>query len=454
MKQYTTTELLRSAIDKPQLFNELPKEGFNEIENYLIDQFKAQRQQTDKPTLKSVLRHIQSIEERADVIKSIQDLALGITKIEPLDNAEWDLALNEVLIDARNYIFRKIFELLQTNADEKSIQQLQRRLAKINDVQSNNRYSNPISATDYDKLQEYEVEELSSTIEWLNSNNVKFRKKDLYSLIAHTNGGKTVVSTWIALQLAKAGNSVLYLAQEESRTDTLRRVYQACLGLTKQQYIDMSKERLEYLFNNYISMEGFGRFDVAEWPGIKVDELMNKVDDIEEEAEIKYDAVFIDYSRHISSSRKSNANWEAIGQVFEELKNWAMLSNRVVFTAVQLNRESSAKFINRQEGVSAPLMDVTDVAGAYEATHWCQYILGVSFDPADSKPQAEAKPSDTKGTFRFQVVKQKHGDLGFGDVQPYRFLETMHLDHINLDATVDLPAGLTEEEALRDMPRH
>lgn len=447
MKEYSTTELLRTAISKPSLFDELPKESFNEYEKYLIDTFKQQLKVTDKPTLKSVVRHIQSNEERIDVTTNITNLAKDIANTETLDHAEWDLAMNECLIDARNNIFRQIFSLIQDQADQKNIQQLERRLVKLNDIQNSNRYKRPLSVTDYDKLQEYEVEELKSSINWLNKHGVKFRKKDLYALIATTNGGKTVIATWMALQLSKEGHNILYLAQEESRTDTLRRVYQATLGLTKHQYQQLTAEQLQYRFDQYIQIEGFGRFDVVEWPGISVSRLTQEVDDIEEDLDFKYDAVFVDYSRHVSTTRKSNANWEAIGKVFEELKTWAMLTNKVVFTAIQLNKDSSKKFVNREQNQAPPLMDVTDVSGAYESTHWCQYIWGLNFDPAtDTKSAEEAQPNDTKGTFRFQVVKQKHGDLGFGDVQYYSFLESMDLREIDLSFnalsnTPDAPDG-------------
>lgn len=449
MKNYTQAELLRTCINKPQLFYDLPTEAFDGPTNYLIDRFKQQAKLIDKPTLHSIVREIIKTEENVKTREDIINLTKQIQEAEVLDSAQLDLAIHEVLIDAKHTIFKRIAILIEAGADDQSLQQLQRRLTKLQDTNKKERYLRPIGVTDYDKLQEYEVEELVSTIKWLNDNNVKFRKKDLYALIAHTNGGKTIVSTWMALQLSKAGHSVLYLAQEESRTETLRRVYQACLGLTKHQYENMSKERLEYLFNQYIEIEGFGRFDVVEWPGISVSRLIQEVDEIEEEMNFKYDTVFIDYSRHISTTQKSNANWEAIGKVFEELKTWAMLTNKLVFTAVQLNRESSAKFINRPAGQPAPLMDVTDVSGAFESTHWCQYIWGISFDEGVSRTAAEARPTDSKGTFRFQVVKQKHGDLGFGDIQSYRFLETMDLEPINLDINniADLlPEGPSLEE--------
>lgn len=426
MNTTNNLEIIRTCLELPNNLSRIALESFTPHQQRIVNTLKSQLSITPKPTLRSAIRSILDGETKQEVIHEYQHITREIGSLEPLDQASFDVALVKNYTEAKLELHRQIVSITQLDPnDTKNVQKLERRIQQIIDQTQIRSRHLPISSDDYEAIEEHEVECLKTHIEWLESHDVHFRKGDLHALIATTNGGKTVVSTWIATQLVKGGYNVLYLSQEESPSDTHKRHHYSLLHMSRHEYEQLPSESVKTRFDMYKGTSNYGKFYVAEWPGISVEDLQLEVDNCETIFDTVFDAVFIDYSRHLTSRKKSNSNWESVANIFEKLKIWASDSKKVIFTAIQLNREASDKIMNGEGKIRT-----TNVAGAYEATMWCQMLLGVirHDNPLAMQTHPEDRNHDfIRGRFNMQIVKLKHGNLTEGDEHDFQWTESMNL---------------------------
>jgi hypothetical protein len=427
-------QLLKKAITNNTLDN-LPEEAFTNEELLILIEAKRQAKKlTVQPTLKSIASELlksRPVTEHEEIKLTIQ----SISKAQDLDKAQYQLTLFRAKTAAKFNIVKKITMLYQTNKAHEA-QDLESRLYELNQNQED-QLQEPINAMQWELFERAEMEEIRIQIDWFNDNNVPFKKKVLYSFIATTNGGKTIIKTWLGVMMIRSKHNVLYLAQEEPRLDTFRRVQQAILGLTEDEYAEQTKVSFEEVgkrFNQVCQEKDYGLFSAVEWPNVKISQLKRKI----ETSEIKYDVVIIDYGKLVETdSAKRNAQeWERIGIIFKELKAMAMELNICVVTSIQLNRESSMA-LNREGTVP----DLTSVAGAFEATHHANYIWSVKLDYTNVEV---TKTANTQlGTFTLYVQKQKYGNLRKGDSMAFTWTaDHMLVQNPNYNAAPEITLGI------------
>ena len=421
--------LIKTGLIQDTILYQIPSEILDPIEVDFINCYKLQKLITDKPTLKTIAQELLPTHKDPATVKAL--LAVLI-KAEELSKAEWEIALFKARSQATNKLIQQLAVL--DDDDQKGRSQILTRileLGKSKDVQ----YMDPINATQWEELCKAEEEEINVSIDWFNKNDVALKKKVLYAFIATTNGGKTILKTWFAHKIIEAGKNVLYLAQEEPKEDTIRRIHQISLGITESQYIDQTKDGFKPVRDRYVehaNKHGYGEFLVAEWAGIKIDSIAEWLKTYAEQHETKIDAVIIDYGKLVETSmpKKNSQEWERIGLIFAELKQLAMKLNIAVITSIQLNRESSQKLV--KDGTMA---DLFDVAGAFEATHHVNYCWSVRLEGKLADDIDYNDINSTQGLYTLQVQKQKYGKLRKGDRRSFHW----HTDHSLQEVMVDIP---------------
>lgn len=428
--------LLKRAITNQQL-DSLPEEAFSEAELIILLNGKHQtRRLTVKPTVRSIASEILST--RPELEHGPIKLALqNIIQAPDIDEAQFELLLFKARTKAKWNIVKKI-EAIYSTGNPEDAEQLELRLYELNQ-QKQDQLQKPINAEQWDKLEKAEQDEIMIGIDWLQENNVPFKKKVLYAFIATTNGGKTIIKTWFAIMFMKAGQNILYLSQEEPREDTIRRVYQTCLGLTEQEYAERTQDGFEELGKQFIEMsqqKGWGKFFAVEWPNIKISHLKKRIKEFKQDHDVELDACFIDYGKLVDIDTRSNQEWERIGTIFKEFKGMAMELNICVITSIQLNRESSMA-LNR-EGTTP---DLTSVAGAFEATHHANYIWSVKLQYNEVEGTRTANTA--LGTFILTVQKQKYGMLRQGDSKAFTWTaDHMLVENNNYNTAPEITLGI------------
>lgn len=428
----TKLDLLKTGFSQGSIFTEIPQEILDPIELDIIKEYWKQKSHTDNPTLRSVLSILIEDVEQRDAYKTI---AQEISKARKLDHAEVDIALMRLRTQAQ----RKLFEQIHTSMDNPDIDLSAyiERLSQLNNKKTE-QLQIPVNAKHWDKLQKAEEEEIWLFLDWLTQNNVPIKKKVLYSFIATTNGGKTILKTWFAHHLIRTGANVLYLAQEEPYSDTIRRIHQCTLGLTEPQYAERTRESFEQIgeqFNKIAEEKGYGNFYVAEWPGVRVSSIEEYIKQHTAKTDEKIDALIVDYGKlvEVDSSKKNAQEWERIGLIFKELKQLAMKLNIAVITSIQLNREASKALIERSQ-----TPDLHDVAGAFEATHHANYVWSVMLRQQSVDNIDFNDVNSILGTYTLTVQKQKYGNLRKGDSKTFRWTTDHNLTEINID-DIEIP---------------
>lgn len=438
-------DLIKTAFKEPTIFKDLPEECLDGIEIQIIKEYYKQTKFISEPSLKTVIKELNTPELEG----ALRGFVSQISKASVLTPAETELALFKLRTQAQFKVVEQMY-LLQQNekASDKDFEELNERLQELKNKKAE-QLDLPVNAKQYDKLQRAEEEEIWLNIDWLKNNEVPIKKKVLYSFIATTNGGKTILKTWFAFKLIEVGQNVLYLAQEEPYSDTIRRIYQTALGITESQYKEKTKETFEDVGKEFTKLSeerGYGNIYVAEWPGVKVSKIKEYLKRHKKDHEENIDALIVDYGKLVEtdSPKKNSQEWERIGLIFKELKELAMKSNIAVITSIQLNRESSKALV--EKGQTA---DLFDVAGAYEATHHVNYCWSVKL----TYPDAEGlefdlnNPNTIKGKYELTVQKQKYGNLRKGDSREFTWLSDHSLDEITItdmdmtDAVAELNAA-------------
>ena len=421
-------ELLKAAFKNANLFREIPHEILDDLEKTVVSEWYKQSKLIDTPTLQSV-----SIGLATKSIQGAGPLLQMISDAKDIDMASQQVALMGLKTRAQSKIIQQLAILDTENGSNADTDVLYKRLQELSE-QKDMQVSLPVNAKNYSALVRAEESEIYTMISWLTDNKVPIKKKVLYSFIATTNGGKTILKTWFSYELLRVGQNVLYLAQEEPYSDTIRRIHQAALGLTETQYEEITKDGFDEVGKQFTEMSdrmGYGNFYAVEWPGVKISSIRQYLKRHKEEHGETIDAVVVDYGKLVETSNpnKNFAEWERIGHIFKELKEMAMKEDVVVVTSVQLNRESSK--LMKDKGTTAGLYDV---AGAFEAMHHVNYCFSVRLKilPTDMLSINYNDRDRILGFYTLSVVKSKYGNLKEGDAGNFKWLANHTLEHAKL----------------------
>ena len=425
--------LIKTGLTKEVILHQIPLEILDPLEIDFIDCYKQQKLITDKPTLKTIAQELMATHTDKPAMKLLLR-ALADTK--ELSQAEWEIAI----FKCRSQAVTKLVMQFSTldDEDKKGRSKLTLRIMELSKAKEN-QYHDPINATNWEALVHAEEEEIYIAIDWLERNNVPLKKKVLYAFIATTNGGKTIIKTWFATKIVEKGKNVLYLALEEPYSDTIRRIYQTALSITESKYKELTKDTFQIVGERYAKHakdNGYGQIHVAEWGGIKIDTIADKIKEFREVKGIEIDALIIDYGKLVETSnpRKNSQEWERIGNIFQELKSLAMEQKIIVMTSVQLNRDASQKLTE-----NGTMADLHDVAGAYDAMTHTNYCFSVRLQGKAGEDIDYDNPECSQGMYTLMVQKQKYGMLRKGDQRHFHWNTAHQLQESMVDQ-IEIPS--------------
>ena len=415
--QIEINSLIKTSFRSQTLVNQIPEICLDPLQLRLVLEMKLQIKQGITPSIESVTRSLMSSIQQIDK-KPLLSLIQAISKSGLLDRPSQQLQLIAARIKAQ----RKLVQLLSQieEDDHKEAAAIWKELDQIRNVDLEAR-PEPISARDWRKLERIEHDEVNLMIDWFRDNGVTIKKKVLYAFITMTNGGKTILKTWMAFELMRVGQNVLFLAQEEPYQDTIRRIHQQALELSEKEYAVETKDGFDNVGKRFEAMskeKGWGQIWVVEWPGISIEALKQEVLTLEEEQEVTIDGLVIDYAKLVQTDNKSTQEWERLGKIFTELKQLAMENNKWIFTSMQLNRDATKQMLERGR-----MPNLSDVAGAYDATHACNYVIA-----AVLKTEENRALEGVRGTFTLSVQKEKYGDLRLGDNMQFQWTDDHSLN--------------------------
>jgi len=407
-------QILKASFKNYDLITRIPTECLDAYQFRICSEIEKQLQANVDATLQSVARSIAD-ELKPELKPEFLKLIKAIHDASDIDTATQTLQLQA----ARTIAISKTVKLLAVLDDEahKEKVQLYKRLDELRET-SIEYFAKPISAKDYTALQKLEQEQVTLAIDWFTKNGVTINSKVVYAIITMTNGGKTIIKTWLAFELIKQGQNILFLAQEEPYQDTIRRIHQMALGLSEDQYTMITKEGFDVVgqqYNKVAEARGYGDIYVVEWSAITTRDLKQQIEKLEKEEATRIHGVVIDYAKLIDTKTKTSQEWERIGKVFQEIKTLAMEMNKYFITSIQLNREASQKMMRQGQ-----TPDITDVAGAYEAVQHVNYAIAAKLTISDLRDEVMTDQT-ILGSFELSIQKQKYGRLKTGDSKRFQW---------------------------------
>lgn len=404
-------QLLKAAAKHPELFLDIPLECLDPIQQQIVHTWLQQEKNQTTVSYQSVLRQLQA-ELKPEEFAQVRLCVSQISQAGVIDRSSQEWCLDQLREKAKYKLFQQLATIdPKEKGADKTAAYILNRIGELME-ELNNRLQEPISASNWQAIVKPEEEEIWSGIDWLDEADVPFKKKVLYSLIATTNGGKTVLKTWLAMQLVKNGANVLYLAQEEPYQEVIRRCHQIALNIDETEYKTLTQDGYELVgtrFNKKSAELNWGQLYATEWTGKTVDYISNWLKRHNREGGDLIDVLVVDYAKllGLKDEKRNQQEWERIGKIFADLKKLAMEHNIVVITSLQLNREAS-KALND----SGRTPDLADVAGAFEATHHANYIWAVRLQQIENG-QGEGG-NKVLGQYTLTVQKSKYGKLRKG----------------------------------------
>jgi len=227
-------------------------------------------------------------------------------------------------------------------------------------------------------------------------------RQELGLLQADTNVGKTWYVLNIALANALIGHNVMFVSLEMGEKAMLTRL--GVLLLKKPSTVIESQDEAiidEYL--NSLNTQFKGNF-------LLIKELPRKftVNDLEQkyqECLLTYgylpDLIVLDYADLFAMPAKKS-RWEAIGDIYNQLKSFAMENNVGIWTAGQLVRGAGDK----------ETTTTSDTAGSYDKARIADLILNLE-DAGDGSKRIRIQKTRTAGIKQAIVL---HPDFTTGDL--------------------------------------
>lgn len=170
-----------------------------------------------------------------------------------------------------------------------------------------------------------------------------WRKKSLICLASHYKGGKSTIALNIAVNMYKAGYSVLYLPFEMDDVETSERMF-ACVSEIETKKISQGKCSPEELTRIRSAMNQFRSHGVQRgrrW-SVQSASAVTPTQLVSEFRAYKYDAIFCDYMKLMQPSGYSSRMGEAerLDSLYREMKVAATQLDTVLVGMAQVDDES------------------------------------------------------------------------------------------------------------------
>ena len=175
-------------------------------------------------------------------------------------------------------------------------------------------------------------------------------KGEMFLVAARPGNGKSMFLLSVAINMFNQGLNVLYVSIEMATEHMWERVCACYSGIeiNKIKEASLTEEEEEKFIQTMEKMkQAENRFEILDAPNITVPTITSEIEQMIDKH--KPDVIFIDYLGIVKPTEKGLPDNLAQASVVEELRGLARQKNIGMFTAVQLNRDSS-KSKNKTKG--------------------------------------------------------------------------------------------------------
>lgn len=396
-------QVLRYLLEHPQWISKVQPELFQQGYVQIFQEAQSLQAAGLQPTIPSLRYRLPQLHTQLDGIEG-----------EPLiDETVFHLQREDLRGEAFNRL-GEVFQMID-HMDPKDRTHLLSRYAALNQDEEPEILD---IGTDFFEFN-YHIQEMGVQIDtglkFLDTTGSGFEKGQLATVMAPSNGGKSSLLGCIARNMLAKKYNVIYFAFEETRSDFLTRIGRGLLGQTSYQYGQLNQEELETRWAPY--MDKLGKLTVITGQQVAVEDLQTIIQKNEKNFDIKYDAVFIDYSSHmvLNNAGKNQRDDQRISDIFRGLKQYANTQGdeKLVVTAVQANREGYKNTLTASNAADS-------LGGIRES----DTVLGIRLNTVENngvvKPEDEL-PTRLQGIFECNVIKRRKGTLAVQSKYYYEF---------------------------------
>lgn len=312
----------------------------------------------------------QMSEEQRETLKSTVDCLFSMD-LDAVDRMQ----VAEYLLDVRR---QAIAEKLMTG-DTDDWEAAQKEIADIIRVKSMQTASSELLFSDeamedpLEKVKEEEGEPISTGSCLLDElmNGGWYRGKQVVFL-GLPGFGKTYFQIHFAVQAAKAGHRVVYIALDNTKGEMRKRIYSCSAGIPfsdlktikKNEYRDKLKA-LNIGSDKFILVMGHRKRTTMAEIQSELDRIVETIGPI--------DMICLDYIDVVKSSNSKREQYQDLDEAYAEHAGWGTIYNAVMVTASQGNRG----------GFGKPHLDQNDMAGAFAKNNHAAYVISVNQSGSD-----------------------------------------------------------------------
>jgi archaellum biogenesis ATPase FlaH len=203
---------------------------------------------------------------------------------------------------------------------------------------------------------------------------------ELGVILAPPNRGKSLVLVNLGCGAQAAGNTVLFISNEDGVKGIGPRVLSRMTGIpvndlgSKSQQVERELKTLFKMFNTDFRI-------VYRTPmRTGVQDIRALLDQLENNSHFKPKVVIIDYADRLKPAKKRKEKWDELVDIYIDLKALAEEKHIAIWTASQSNREGFAKDI----------LDLDNTAGAFQKTGEAD-IVGAYCQSPEEREAGEAR---------------------------------------------------------------
>ncbi len=373
------------------IFTILNKEGFyekyyedlkyykrlNKVEKYLLAEIKEHFDKYKSvPTKEELTRRIETTGETKDdegntTIKIEFRAILDHLKLvlEGIKDINYDYIIDEfkdeVISNMENYLQHN------TKISKNERRELLKRLSyyELNDVGG--------ASVEYLKLKDYDPNEIRDIINTgikLVDNNGGVARGEVGMFVAATGIGKTTLLTSIANVCAVNKNKVVHIVFE-GRTNQYMELHLRKMNLS---HIEVK----EHYINDYLTIIKFEEGTTT------TKDITNSIDNLIKKSG-GVDVIVVDYIDCIRHTSNTKDFWQGESEVINDLENYVVKNNCVLWTAVQTNRS----------GLNAEESDMTQIAGSKKKLDKASMVVFLS----------RHREQMISGVATMKIVKNRNG---------------------------------------------
>lgn len=246
-------------------------------------------------------------------------------------------------------------------------------------------------------------------------------RKDMTTLLAPTNVGKTTCMVTILSHNILHGKSVLFLTHEGRPEDLKSKILRSCMNATLPELQALTKDErgrklLSDRYNRFIKPNL--TYVPMNKPGLTVEEVVATIARLQDRRMAEndgkgYDLIIDDYPQKLTTEQASKGQFalrHILSYVYNQFTQVALQHNLHVVCAVQANREAS-RINQKQKGSDDRLITMEDVSESFDVMQTSTNVISINRSAEDER----------NDTVVYYIAKSRSGEKGFAVVCTSRY---------------------------------